>query len=551
MFKWGRQEVTFSDINGKNWREMRGARKIEFASSQCRHESINHVWIDTCCIDKSSSTELSEAINSMFSWYNGSKICYAYLEDVYGQTGTGLYRRLFNEASLHFEIRRSKWFTRGWTLQELIASQRITFFNERWSTLGDKKSLSTLISEITAIPKNVLTDPAERTSCSVARKMSWAASRHTTREEDMAYSLLGIFEVNMPLLYGEGRKAFIRLQEEILKETDDQSIFAWGLYPLEMTEQATPTRPFDWIAEPTDQRSAAGVLATHPAEFAGSANVVPFPSGPDRQPYTMTNKGLRMELRLSFVDYHNGRVGLPVALLDCHYENDFSGVIGIILTGTANSSIFKRFSSPGGRKYSNKEIEKSEMRTIYLRKQVSKRHETRDGTCLVRWNSLPSLGYQFLQILPEYFYWNEMTGVLKMRVENNPGGGYPEVTSTIVFSNPRRDTYFAIVIRLMDESWSWEREGPVWRKSVKIVPKPEGLALSDWTKECNKPEIDSFLERKHRHVLELPQSVGFSNTHFISAEVTEEEILNQKFVVLEIFGFEGAPNLLKWQAPRK
>ncbi|KAI1145569.1 heterokaryon incompatibility protein-domain-containing protein [Nemania diffusa] len=166
-----------------------------------RANGFDYVWIDTCCIDKTSSAELSEAINSMYRWYEEADICYAYLADVPPKAGTG------------DEYRRSKWFTRGWTLQELIALSTVTFFNSEWQTVGDKLDLQQLISDITGIPCRL--------------KMFWAARRKTTRVEDIAYCLMGMFGIYMPMLYGEGERAFIRLQEEILKVTNDQSLFAW------------------------------------------------------------------------------------------------------------------------------------------------------------------------------------------------------------------------------------------------------------------------------------------------------------------------------------
>jgi hypothetical protein len=194
-----------------------------------------YIWIDTCCIDKSSSAELSEAINSMYRWYEESEVCYAYLEDVEEDyenacedpdkdANNGSIKSL-NE-NVEKNIRKSRWFTRGWTLQELVAPSQIIFFAKNWSVLGvlgekdndswdPERNLGKLLSSITTIPEAVLADPSLRTSCSVAKKMSWAAYRQTTRDEDMAYSLLGIFEVNMPLLYGEGDRAFIRLQERL------------------------------------------------------------------------------------------------------------------------------------------------------------------------------------------------------------------------------------------------------------------------------------------------------------------------------------------------
>ena len=153
----------------------------------------------------------------MYSWYEDSEICFAYLEDVP------------SVQSSIAELWLSRWFTRGWTLQELIAPANINFYGKSWSFLGNKIELSSALSSITSIPEGILIDPFRRSLANVTRKMSWAASRQTSRIEDTAYSLLGIFKVNMPLLYGEGEKAFFRLQEEIIRETDDQSLFAWGV----------------------------------------------------------------------------------------------------------------------------------------------------------------------------------------------------------------------------------------------------------------------------------------------------------------------------------
>ncbi|KAI6002305.1 hypothetical protein F5J12DRAFT_906395 [Pisolithus orientalis] len=140
------------------------------------------LWIDTCCIDKRSSAELSEAINSMYRWYRNSQMCYVYLND---------------------------WFSRGWTLQELVAPKEAEFFNKSWVSIGIKQDLTSLLEDITRIP--------EKSVRAVAHIMSWAADRKTTRVEDRAYSLLGLFGVNMPMLYGEGSKAFQRLQLEIIR----------------------------------------------------------------------------------------------------------------------------------------------------------------------------------------------------------------------------------------------------------------------------------------------------------------------------------------------
>lgn len=151
----------------------------------------------------------------MFAWYQRAEVCYAYLSDVSPATE--------DSRAKYFAIQNSKWFTRGWTLQELLAPYYVDFFDQSWTWIGSKSCLEPLISEATKI-----TDLWDHQSASVAQKMSWASSRETTRIEDRAHSLLGLFGVHMPPLYGERVNAFIRLQLEILSKTDDDSILAWN-----------------------------------------------------------------------------------------------------------------------------------------------------------------------------------------------------------------------------------------------------------------------------------------------------------------------------------
>lgn len=215
---WGDEEVTYKDHIEQTALLKRGYDKIHSCRRLADSEGFQYIWIDTCCIDKSSSAELSEAINSMFNWYRDAGICYAYLSDVHSSE---------DPTAETSSFARSRWFSRGWTLQELLAPTEVVFLGSDWVEIGTKKSLRSLVSRITRIDAKVLNE-CSWSEYSVAQKMSWAAGRRTTRPEDGAYCLMGLFDVNMPLLYGEGHKAFSRLQQEILKQSDDQSIFAWS-----------------------------------------------------------------------------------------------------------------------------------------------------------------------------------------------------------------------------------------------------------------------------------------------------------------------------------
>ncbi|KAI0749259.1 heterokaryon incompatibility protein-domain-containing protein [Daedaleopsis nitida] len=192
--------------------------KIREACALAFADGFHYIWIDSCCIDKSSSAELSEAINSMYTWYGSSTMCYAFLHDVDGNEDPYIDRSTFRE---------SRWFRRGWTLQELIAPSTVIFVSSSWRALGTKATFSGLIEEITSVDEGILLQSIPLGAVSVARRMSWASGRVTTRKEDEAYCLMGIFDVHIPVLYGEGVRAFIRLQEEILKRVSDQSIFVW------------------------------------------------------------------------------------------------------------------------------------------------------------------------------------------------------------------------------------------------------------------------------------------------------------------------------------
>jgi hypothetical protein len=210
---WGADEVTFEDLVNGTGENKEGYKKIQFCGEQAARDGLQYFWVDTCCIDKSNSTELSKAINSMFRWYRNAPRCYVYLSDVPEPVLDASDQTI--QQSWVSSFQKSRWFRRGWTLQELIAPALVEFFSKDGKNLGSKKSLERKVSDITGIPVKALQGIA-LSHFSITERKSWAQTRETTLQEDKAYSLLGIFEVHMPLIYGEGRdNAFIRLHEVI------------------------------------------------------------------------------------------------------------------------------------------------------------------------------------------------------------------------------------------------------------------------------------------------------------------------------------------------
>lgn len=272
---WEQDEVLFQDMQSSRAANKKGYDKVKSCCYVARANGYDYVWIDTCCIDKTSSAELSEAINSMYRWYQEASVCYSYLADV----------------STSSELSSSRWFTRGWTLQELIAPSDMIFFDKKWKEMGTKSSLGERISDRTGIPHAILSGSEPLETASLAQRMSWAAGRNTTKTEDRAYCLMGIFNINMPLLYGEGEKAFVRLQEEIMRVSDDQSLFAWR--------------------HPGGRN---GFLAVTPDAFKDSGNIIPWnPLTPYSSPFTFTNMGVHLDA--PFIA--QGQGGLGLIILHC------------------------------------------------------------------------------------------------------------------------------------------------------------------------------------------------------------------------------------------
>ncbi|KAI8635258.1 heterokaryon incompatibility protein-domain-containing protein [Xylariaceae sp. FL1651] len=261
---WGDRELSF-----KQYKDIRNARKTKRLTKVLKtirmayDQKLKYAWVDTCCIDKSSSAELSEAINSMFKWYSDAAVCFAYLPDLPSVTQISMSSPEADEEEIQQKqatfFSRCRWFSRGWTLQELVAPNIVEFYDSEWNLYGTKATLAREISNITRIPHIALYGSFSPQKFSVAQRMSWAANRCTTRVEDIAYCLMGLFDINMALLYGEGNKAFARLQEEICKQSADLSLFAW--------------KSEDEISTSSPSQKYRGIFASSPSEFRDSSAI--------------------------------------------------------------------------------------------------------------------------------------------------------------------------------------------------------------------------------------------------------------------------------------
>ncbi|PMD18542.1 HET-domain-containing protein, partial [Hyaloscypha hepaticicola] len=238
---WGPDELKYSDIISggsirvlpENFRDKKGFQKVARLAELASSDGYDFCWIDTVCIDDGSSAELGEALNSMYRWYYNAAVCYIFLDDFEWEQTTPNSNSASQACLSPSRFKSCRWFKRGWTLQELIASRNRKFYDKNGFDIGSAAKeigidLDRIIEEQTGIELAILRHEKSPKDVNVATRMRWAAGRETTRGEDIAWCLVGIFDIHMPMSYGEGRKkAFRRLQEEILKTSSDESIFAW------------------------------------------------------------------------------------------------------------------------------------------------------------------------------------------------------------------------------------------------------------------------------------------------------------------------------------
>ncbi|OBZ70012.1 hypothetical protein A0H81_09932 [Grifola frondosa] len=430
--RWREGEVLFHHIHNLAEAEKeQGFSKLKKCCEKALEEHFDWVWIDTCCIDKTSTPKVSESINSMFSWYRKSEVCYAYLDDV-EESPT---------SSAEENFRRSEWFRRGWTLQELIAPKQVVFFKKDWSEFGTRKSLVDEINDITLVDRDVLLGLPVQVS--IAQRMLWASYRRTTRVEDMAYCLLGIFDVHMPTIYGEGKRAFIRLQHEIMHSTTDHSIFAWHNWKTDGDIQdilaPEPSR-FKYIIRPMPHKDFAKIF--------GMAWYSPE--------YTVTNHGIRLRLPMKESTIPNGECEYTIVLACGHRDLDLVGLKVRPARGTTN-----QYCRVGLVDIHNLDPESFTMKDLYLV------HHSHSRTLDVR----PDLSITLLPVHPPLRYIPRQVSPPR-RWEVGSSG---ELSMTI--ANGRAGSYYSVVVLQQENEHRTEKIGAVFKMTT-ILRMQSGYSIT-------------------------------------------------------------------------
>ncbi|KAF4465260.1 HET domain-containing [Fusarium albosuccineum] len=504
---WGSEEVLFQDL-GNNPSAKAGWRKVQSACELARTLGKEWIWIDTCCIDKSNHDELTESINSMFRWYKEATICYAYMADVPYSTS--------EPADYMTYLGGSRWFTRGWTLQELLAPQFVDFYSAEWKLIGSKDKLGPHLERITGIGAAYM-DYRKHihkslTAASVAERMSWASKRQTTRIEDLAYCLLGIFNINMPLIYGEREKAFLRLQQAILQEIDDQTILAWGTGFVGQDRYDNP------LGEPQS------LFAKNPSAFKDCGDLVPW-----------NNPRIRTRLNISHEDIiitspifwdNNVRDEDPfnprskystvvlVAPLRCRRRNDFFNCIALILNSNP-------FDTPA----TGTEFQLSKLRYFrvmtgwYLIPRISWRREVLRSV-VIQFEPPPRVTYQgadeeegcLIRTLPKGY---AVTEIYSANV------GYQEM-QPLLHIPPRQPYAMTLPIIVGLEGPSLPRLALILRYRYSVIDTSPDVYMEDFEREQRSPEHDYQydLHYMYNRLVLLPDDCELEQI----AEIDEAEI---------------------------
>lgn len=392
---WGPQETSYQEFSVPHTErsETPAYSKIKSFCHFAAKDGFEYVWVDTCSIDKSSSAEFQEAINSMYKWYGGAAKCYTYLFDLDVSdcfaTSTSFEASI---AELENKLRQCRWFSRGWTLQELIAPSEVEFRDKNWRMVGTKWYLKDHISKITGIPIGIIIGDDQLSKYNVAEKMSWASQRETTRIEDEAYSLMGIFNIHMPMLYGEGRRAFLRLQEEILRTTEDYSMFAWLARPSLKSYGLFAGSPADFTRKEL-QRDLIMKGKGFDTEFFSelkSQGVDVLGDEPHGLPPILTSRGIQIDLLLSKhrVEFYGEQTYL--ACLGVSSEPDM--LFSISLTSTDGSIFYRTYHEPANTTWKplNQKGLHFQRRRIYVSNAMPSRRSRADAAETFLLNPLPA-----------------------------------------------------------------------------------------------------------------------------------------------------------------
>jgi ankyrin repeat protein len=486
---WGNDcdEVSFRDVE-KGRIEKAGTRPIKFVGccKQATEDGLLYAWIDTCCIDKANAVELSEAINSMFQWYTNASICYAYLPDVLTKEN---HRDLGNFHS-------SRWFKRGWTLQELLAPKELRFYNSTWSFLGTRSELSAAVQKITGIPRPFLLGWASPQEASVAQRISWAAERVTKRKEDAAYCLLGIFGVMMPMIYGEGDRAFIRLQEEIMKHTRDDSILAWGFDPAESISSG-----FKDVIQ-------GHVLAPAASMFKNCGQIVSREQS--LNPPELSGGRLRVHLSL-----HTTTTGEIYGLLNCGPNDNAEQVMGIPLINPSSNSLPNEFIRPQGCNpvLLPKPSSDVSSKLIYIRREQHKSTHTMDRQHWFYIEESLDSDLELVDVEPQN-RWQKDRSMITTSV-NNKGG--PIQRTLARFRTKRKDSQDFVVLLDFEEQGSQVQA----RSHLMICSRDTSLAI-----------LNDKLGYMRREV--FGKQSASNGIHSVCVTVRQESVAGQPMFVVRL-----------------
>ena len=492
-----------------------GYKKIVDTCKQAKQDGYEWTWVDTCCIDKRSSAELSESINSMYRWYAKAKICYGYLHDVNGSSfPTKKDNRKYLKSNGWPE-----WFSRGWSLQEMIAPRVLQFFNKYWQPIGDKKDLAQTLERITGVPQKNLADGLEGNRPCVAQIISWAANRTTTRVEDRTYSLMGLLDVNMPMLYGEGKKAFHRLQLEIIRSSNDQSIFAWGF-------RSAGVRIGSILADdPSDFKDCSGMKLMNHDEFIKEVPELPSTNADHFDVFPITNRGIHIWMLLR--RYRDSDTVFK-AYLPCWHNYGSLTSIDLVLW----NSNYYRYPATG---HAALEDSPAEFRQVYLRYQDTPNHTV---TFDIDDSGITENGFICSRVDPE-----GLTGNTVPLTNINP-------FCVKTYSEERGNGSFEVVFgQCLGLDWNSLSEIPGTFREAPIRCGPDwALSMAD------EPSEDDFSGRLWIRHLYLPESTWVVRTYRVAwgrskvrlrMEVFQDSCFQNVLDKWEVYGIEVSDFLVR------